>query len=63
MVLKPQTMRNWKLATGIACTATGLHAVFNVDYGEQEHVFTGVRDLRPGLLYDRCSVVDCLVLY
>lgn len=43
MPLKPQALRNWKLGTGFAVTITGLLSVFNVDYGEQEHAFTGIQ--------------------
>lgn len=42
MVLKPQTVRNWKIFTGFACTASLVHTIFRVDYGPQEHCFTGV---------------------
>eukprot|EP00903_Cladosiphon_okamuranus_P014406 g13374.t1 len=43
MVLKPQTVRNWKLLTGVASAATVFHTVFRVDYGPHDHCFTGVQ--------------------
>lgn len=42
MVLKPQTLRNWKIFTGLATGATAFHTVFRVDYGPHDHCFTGV---------------------
>ncbi len=48
MVLKPQTLRNWKLLTGAASLATVFHTVFRVDYGPHEHCFTGVRERSVG---------------
>lgn len=42
MVLSSQTQRNWKLFTGLACAVSGFHGVFRIDYGPQEHIFSGV---------------------
>lgn len=43
MVLKPQTLRNWKIFTGLATGATAFHTVFRVDYGPHDHCFTGIQ--------------------
>lgn len=54
MVLKPQTLRNWKLFTGVASAATAFHTVFRVDYGPHDHCFTGVSSALAVI-----SVIDC----
>ncbi|CAM9935260.1 unnamed protein product [Heterosigma akashiwo] len=43
MVLKPQTSRNWKLATAILSAGAAFQLVFRTDFGEREHIFSGAQ--------------------
>ncbi|KAM3571177.1 hypothetical protein VYU27_006787 [Nannochloropsis oceanica] len=42
-VLKPSTLRAWKVTTGVATFFTGFQLLFRTDYGEREHVFTPIQ--------------------
>lgn len=54
MVLKAQTVRNWKLLTGFITVGTGFHAVFRIDYGPHDHCFRGVSHVHAS--YDHLHV-------
>lgn len=43
MVLSPQAQRAWKTLTAILTTATAFHCVFQVDYGDHDHVFSNLQ--------------------
>eukprot|EP00557_Chaetoceros_sp_GSL56_P006974 CAMPEP_0176499690 /NCGR_PEP_ID=MMETSP0200_2-20121128/13074_1 /TAXON_ID=947934 /ORGANISM="Chaetoceros sp., Strain GSL56" /LENGTH=109 /DNA_ID=CAMNT_0017898151 /DNA_START=42 /DNA_END=371 /DNA_ORIENTATION=- len=43
MVLSSQAQRAWKTVTAIVTAGTAFHLVFQVDYGDHDHVFTEVQ--------------------
>lgn len=43
MVLSPQAQRAWKTVTAIVTAGTAFHLVFQVDYGDHDHVFTNLQ--------------------
>mmetsp|Transcript_21405 Transcript_21405/g.24331 ORF Transcript_21405/g.24331 Transcript_21405/m.24331 type:complete len:80 (-) Transcript_21405:42-281(-) len=52
MVLSPQAQRAWKLGTAVVTSITSFHVVFQVDYGDQEHVFTDLQKWYRGKVDD-----------
>lgn len=43
MVLSPQAQRAWKTVTAVVTAGTAFHVVFQVDYGDHDHVFTDIQ--------------------